>query len=141
MGRTWAAEVAERNTVEEVFLVVRKAMPMSRNGKPYLNLQLADRTGKLDARLWENANVVNDRFEENDFVRVKGTAVLFQERIQLHITTLEKVADDQVNTNDFLPRSRTPPERLWAQTQALLDTIQSPSMAVGRTTSKTSRRF
>lgn len=125
MGRQWVAELAERDTVAETYLVVRKTMPLSRNGKPYLSLLLADRTGQLDARMWDNAAAVSERFDESSFVRVQGAAVKYQERLQLHITSLEAVDEATVSQVDYLPRSSVPPELMWERLAALLDTVEN----------------
>jgi len=125
MDRQWVAELAERDAVDETYLVVRKTMPLSRNGRPYLSLLLADRTGQLDARMWDNAAAVSERFEESSFVRVKGAAVKYQERLQLHISSLETVDEATVSQLDYLPRSSAPPEQMWARIAALLDTVEN----------------
>ncbi len=125
MGRLWTADLRERKSVHEVYLVTHKAMPLSKNGKAYLSLTLTDRTGSLDARVWENVSQMSGRFEDTDFVRVKGTTVLYQERLQLHVQTLEKVDESEVSATDFLPRSTTPPEELWTELTALLATVEN----------------
>lgn len=128
MGRQWTADLRERTSVTEVYLVTHKAMPLSKNGKPYLALTLTDRTGSLDARVWDNASQVSGRFEDADFVRVKGTTVLYQERLQLHVQTLERVDESTVSHTDFLPGSATPPEVLWSELTALLESVASPHL-------------
>lgn len=128
MGRQWTAELRERESVHEVYLVTHKAMPLSKNGKPYLSLTLIDRTGSVDARVWDNVSKVNGRFEDADFVRVKGNTVLYQDRLQLHVQTLERVDESTVSPTDFLPRSALPPEAMWSDLTALLRTVQSPHL-------------
>jgi 3'-5' exoribonuclease len=128
MGRQWTTDLRERKSVHEVYLVTHKAMPLSKNGKPYLSLTLTDRTGSLDARVWDNVSQVSGRFEDADFVRVKGTTVLYQDRLQLHVQTLERVDESTVSHTDFLPRSETPPEALWSELTALLRTVENPHL-------------
>ncbi len=125
MGRQWTADLREKKNVHEVYLVTHKAIPQSKSGKAYLSLTLTDRTGSLDARVWDNVSVVSRRFEDSDFVRVKGTTVLYQDRLQLHVQTLERVDDSAISTTDFLPRSATPPEDLFDEMVALLGTVEN----------------
>jgi 3'-5' exoribonuclease len=125
MGRQWTKDLRERTSVHEVYLVTHKAMPLSKNGKPYLSLNLTDRTGSLDARVWENVSVMSGRFEGTDFVRVKGTTVLYQDRLQLHVQSLERVDESTVSATDFLPRSTTPPEVMWSELTTLLGTVKN----------------
>lgn len=128
MGRQWTADLRERDSIHEVYLVTHKAMPLSKNGKPYLSLTLTDRTGSLDARVWDNVPEVTQRFSDSDYVKVKGRAVLFQERLQLHVQTLERVDAEAVSPADFLPRTKVPPETLWAQLTALLQSVHNPHL-------------
>lgn len=128
MGRQWTADLRERDSVHEVYLVTHKAMPLSKNGKPYLSLTLTDRTGSLDARVWDNVPQVSQRFTDTDYVRVKGRAVLYQERLQIHVQTLERVSADALSPADFLPRSKVDPETLWAELIDLLKTVDNPHL-------------
>ncbi len=128
MGRQWTADLRERSTVHEIYLVTHKAMPLSKNGKPYLSLTLTDRTGSVDARVWDNVPEVSKRFEDADFVRVKGNAVLYQDRLQLHLQTLERVDESTVSAVDYLPRSAAAPEKLWSELTELLHTVDNPHL-------------
>jgi 3'-5' exoribonuclease len=128
MGRQWTSDLRERNSVHETYLVTHKAMPLSKNGKPYLSLTLTDRTGSLDARVWDNVNMVSGRFEDADFVRVKGTTVLYQDRLQLHVQTLERVEESTVSPTDFLPRSAMEPEALWEELNKILASVTNPHL-------------
>jgi len=128
MGRQWTAELGERDAVHEVYLVTHKAMPLSKNGKPYLSLTLTDRTGSIDARVWDNVSKMSGRFEDADFVRVKGNTVLYQERLQLHVQNLERMDESAVSPTDYLPRTNLPPETLWSDLTALLRSVESPHL-------------
>jgi 3'-5' exoribonuclease len=128
MGRQWTAELSERATVHEVYLVTQKITALGKNGKPYLTLTLADRTGSVDARVWDNVDELSARFADADFVRVKGHAVRYQDRLQIHVSTLERVEDGAASRTDFLPEAATPPAELWARLTALLDTVESPHL-------------
>jgi len=128
MPRRWAAEIAEKDAVKETFLVLQKTMPVSRTGRPYLSLLLGDRTGHVDARLWENAESASGAFLEMDFVRVEGTAVRFQDRIQLHVASLVRVDEATVEAADFLPQTGQPPDQLWRKAMTLLEAVTNPHL-------------
>lgn len=123
MARQWISDVGEREAVDEVYLVLRKTMPVARNGRPYLSLLLTDRTGQLDARIWDNVPETDLRFDELDFVRVTGQTIRFQDRIQLHIAKLQRVDGESLDPADFLARTGLEPEVLWKRTMDLLDTV------------------
>ena len=65
MPRAWVSELGVPQSVAEIYLVKRKTMPTSpTNGRAYLSLVLGDRTGELDARVWDNVERLAERFEE-----------------------------------------------------------------------------
>jgi 3'-5' exoribonuclease len=121
-------ELAPGQTVQGVFLVQNKDVRQKRTGEPYLSLTLIDRTGDLDAKMWDNVAGVLDTFERDDFVRVKGETQLFQNRLQLTIHSLSRVADSEVDLADFLPSSRRSTAELEAELHAIIGGIKNPHL-------------
>jgi 3'-5' exoribonuclease len=99
------ATLKEGDWVEEIFLVTAKQISTAKNGVTFLSLKLADKTGEIDGRLWDNADEVSGKFEREDFVRVKGTASVYQGSMQVKLKTLEKVDDSRVDVANFLETS------------------------------------
>jgi 3'-5' exoribonuclease len=96
------ASLKEGDWVEETYLVTAKQISTAKNGVTYLSLKLADKTGEVDGRLWDNADEVSGRFEREDFVRIKGMASNYQGSMQIKMKTLEKVDDSRVEIANFL---------------------------------------
>ena len=71
-----------------VFLVHTKEVRQKRTGEPYLSLVLADRTGEIDAKMWDNVAEVIETFDRDDFVKVKGLMQLYNNRPQFTIHKL-----------------------------------------------------
>ncbi len=92
----------EGDWVEEVYLVTSKQVSTAKNGVTYLSLKLADKTGEIDGRLWDNADEVSGKFEREDFVRIKGMTSNYQGSLQIKMKTLEKVDDAKVDIANFL---------------------------------------
>src|SRR5947208_11204456 len=103
--RRFVQQMADGDGVEEVFLVLDKQLRANRNGNLYLQLELRDRTGAISARLWNAGEHLFRSFDESDFLRVKGKVQLFQGALQLILSNLERVADEQVDLADFLPHT------------------------------------
>jgi 3'-5' exoribonuclease len=99
------ASLKEGDVVEEIYLVTSKQVSTAKNGVTYLSLKLADKTGEIDGRLWDNADEVSGKFEREDFVRVKGMASVYQGSMQVKLKTLERVDDSKVDVADFLETS------------------------------------
>jgi len=96
------ASLKEGDWVEEIYLVTGKQISTAKNGVTYLSLKLADRTGEIDGRLWDNADAIAGKFEREDFVRIKGVASNYQGSMQIKMKTLEKVDESRVDVANFL---------------------------------------
>jgi 3'-5' exoribonuclease len=99
------AEIKDRDLVQTVLLVKDKIMAMAKNGKPYLTLKLMDKTGEVDAKVWDNADEVGALFDKNDFLAVRGKASIYLGKMQLILSELRLVPEDQVALADFLPET------------------------------------
>ncbi len=103
-----------------VFLVHTKEVRQKRSGEPYLSLVLADRTGEIDCKMWDNVAEVVETFESDDFIKVKGLMQLYNNRPQFTIHKLRKVADSEVDFSDFFPASLQDPEAMWNELRAMV---------------------
>ena len=90
---TTIAELAEDRTVEGVFAVTKKERRRTRAGAPYLALELADASGRIDARVWSDVDLLERHFDEGDAVRVLGRVERFGGRLQLQVRAVETVED------------------------------------------------
>ena len=79
--------------MEGVYAVARKRRLRTKKGATYLALELVDPSGKIDARVWNDVELLDARFEEGDAVRVLGRVERFRDRLQLEVRTIEAVAD------------------------------------------------
>jgi len=83
------SELAEDRVVEGVFGVAMKRRLRTRAGAPYLALELVDRSGRIEARVWDDVELLDTRFAEGDAVRVLGRVERFRDRLQLEVRALE----------------------------------------------------
>ena len=74
------AELAEERVVEGIYAVARKQKLRTRSGSPYLALELVDSSGRIDARIWNDVELLDGRFGEGDAVRVLGRVERFRRR-------------------------------------------------------------
>jgi 3'-5' exoribonuclease len=82
-------ELAEVRIVEGVYAVARKQKLRTRAGAPYLSLELIDPSGRIEARVWSDVDLLDSRFAEGDAVRVLGRVERFRDRLQLDVRSLE----------------------------------------------------
>jgi len=97
------AELAEDRVVEQVFAVARKQRLRTRSGAPYLALELVHPGGRIDARVWEEVELYDQRFQEGDAIRVLGRVERFRDRLQLEVRSLERA---DVDPGTLVPESR-----------------------------------
>ncbi len=83
------SDLVEDRVVEGVYAVARKRRLRTRGGAPYLALELVDPSGRLEARVWNDVELLDGRFDEGDAVRVLGRVERFRDRLQLDVRSLE----------------------------------------------------
>lgn len=83
------AQLVEERIVEGVYAVARKRRLRTRGGSAYLALELVDASGRIDARVWHDVELLDARFSEGDAVRVLGRVEKFRDRLQVDVRTLE----------------------------------------------------
>jgi len=83
------AELAEERVVEGVYAVARKRRLRTRGGAAYLALELVDSSGRIEARVWHDVELLEPRFAEGDAVRVLGRVERFRNRLQVDVRSLE----------------------------------------------------
>ncbi len=128
MKSPMVSDLAPGQSVQGVFLVQSKEVRQKRTGEPYLSLVVMDRSGDIDAKMWDNVANVMDSFERDSFIRIKGEAQLFQNRLQLTIHNLQPVSDSDVELSDFLPASRRDPQEMFAELEGIIASLRNPHL-------------
>jgi 3'-5' exoribonuclease len=98
------AELQEDRIVEGVYAVARKERRRTRNGADYLALELVDPSGRIEARVWSDVELLDGRFSEGDAVRVLGRVDRFRDRLQLDVRSLEPAEEDAASLTPGLRR-------------------------------------
>src|SRR5213596_2912190 len=83
------AELTEDRVVEGVYAVARKQRLRTRGGAPYLSLELVDASGRIEARVWNDVELLEGRFAEGDAVRVLGRVERYRNRLQVDVRAIE----------------------------------------------------
>ncbi len=110
------------------FLVRSKEVKVKKSGEPYLSLMLGDRTGEVDAKMWENVEEVLSTFERDDFVRVRGAVQLFRNRPQIQIHKIRKIDEREIELGDYLPATREDVEQMFAEVHGYVEAIRNPPL-------------
>jgi 3'-5' exoribonuclease len=126
-GGTYVAELQDGQVVEATFAVQRKRKRRTRNGDPFLSLELADRTGRVPGVVWQDVNVIDGRFAEGDTVRVLGRVGSFDGRLQIELRDLQRL--EQGDALELVPGSRRDADTLEGMVEFLAAEIHHPGLA------------
>lgn len=89
--RIFIANLKEEDAVDDYFFVKTKHESRGKTGKPYISLVITDCSGEMDARIWDNVETLGVNFEEGSFVRVKGDVRIHQGKLQLAVSSIERL--------------------------------------------------
>lgn len=131
-GSTYVTDLAEGAVVDATFAVQRKARRRTRNGDPFLSVELADRTGRVPGVVWNDVALLGARFEQGDTVRVLGRVESYGGQLQIAVRDVERV--DGGDPLELVPGSRRDAETLDGFIEFLAGEIHDPGLRalVGR---------
>ena len=118
-------EIKDGERVIEHYLVRRKESRESRAGKSFLSLKLMDRTGIIDAKIWEMTNNIGD-FDEGNIVKVDGTVTTFQNELQMKITKLRRSNEGEYLSADYIPTTKKNIEEMYKQVLTIIKAVKNP---------------
>jgi 3'-5' exoribonuclease len=116
----------ENKVITSTFVVVAKQIKPKKTGEPYIALTLGDRTGQLEAKMWDNVEEVLEAFEQDDFLKVKGLINKYKNRFQLTIYKLRKLGDSEIEFDDYLPKTTKNIDELWQTLAAFVGSFRNP---------------
>jgi 3'-5' exoribonuclease len=128
MKAIFVSGLVANEPVTTLFLVTHKEIRQKKTGEPYLSLILADRTGEIEAKMWDNVAEVMDIFDRDDFVKVKGLAQPYQNRTQFTVHKLRRLEEHEVEATDYFPCSKRDPEEMYAELQGIIGSIGNPHL-------------
>jgi 3'-5' exoribonuclease len=124
----YVKDIKEGEQVRELFLVAGKALLTSNAGKPYLSLQLRDRTGPIEGRVWDRAEEIGKRFDRDDVVEVSGSAIAYQGRVQLKVHDVRREEGGAKDLSEYLPVTRKGIDPLWRTLQGFVAEVRDAEL-------------
>ncbi len=122
----YVKDLKEKDTVGSLFLIKYSAVGTDKNGKSFMNLVLADRTGDVEARIWEDVPRYSNQAVRDSLVFVEGRCQSFQNRKQVVITRLSVVREDEVQIRDFLPEPKVDAELQYQKLKEFIASMKDP---------------
>jgi 3'-5' exoribonuclease len=118
----------ENKVITSSFVVIVKQIKPKKTGDPYLALTLGDRTGQIEAKMWDNVEDSLDAFEQEDFIKVKGLLNRYKNRYQLTIHKLRKLAESEIDFSDYLRKTSKDIGELWQALAGFVASFQNPHL-------------
>ena len=118
----------ENQTITSSFVVASKQIKAKKSGEPYLALTLVDRSGQIEAKMWDNVAEALDAFEQDDFVKVKGLINKYNSRFQLTVHKIRRMEEGEVEYADYLPKTGKNIEEMWATLAGFVASFQNEQL-------------
>src|SRR5258708_9241015 len=128
MGRQFVQQMRDGDAMEDVYLVTDKQLRANKNGNLYLQMDVRDRTGSINARLWNAGEHLFRSFDTGDFLRVKGKVQLFQGALQMILSQIERIESEKVELADFLPHTEQDVSKLYERLRGFLLKLSNPHL-------------
>jgi 3'-5' exoribonuclease len=114
---------------DSFFLVLHKQYRTTKANKAYLSLTLGDKTGQVEARIWEPGDPrIAKEFERGDIVKVRGCVSRFDDRLQMKIEQLRVSLPDEAEKTDMLPATTYDVDQLWQQLLGIVASFTDPHL-------------
>ena len=115
----------EGDRVFDIYLCKHKQSAVTKNGKPYDNVILQDKTGTLDAKIWDPNSAGIDDFDSLDYIEVYGEVTSFQSALQVNVKRIRKCQEGEYDPADYLPVSHFPIEGMMKELTGFINSIEN----------------
>src|SRR5579871_3986341 len=127
MKSQFVADLADGQAVGSHFLVREKEIRTStRTGSSWLQLELADRTGTIPAKMWDNFAALVSVFERDDVIQIRGRVKTYNGQKELTVEQIIPAAEKDYDLADFLAHTKYDVEKLFAELRAAVVAVKNP---------------
>ncbi|MEZ3447541.1 MAG: HD domain-containing protein [Lachnospiraceae bacterium] len=111
--------------VFDIYFCKFKSSAVTKNGKNYDNVILQDRTGTLDAKIWDPNNVGIADFEAMDYIEVYGDVTSFNGALQVNVKRVRRCEEGEYDESEYMPVSKKNLDEMYAELLKIIDSIQN----------------
>ncbi len=122
-------ELHEGDRINGIYLCKQKISAVTKNGKPYENVILQDKTGIMDGKIWDPNSLGIDDFDALDYIDVMGDVTSFAGAMQLNIKRVRKASEDEYDPADYLPVSENSTDDMYSQLTAFINSVKNPYLS------------
>jgi len=120
------SDISSEQNITTYFLVCEKEIRNTREGKAYLRLELGDRSGTIEARMWDQFEMAAKSINRDDFVKVQARVEIYKNRPQLSVMQVRLAKPEEIDLADFLPQTKADVEKLHVQLLEYAASIGNP---------------
>ena len=126
MKSPFVTDLGSEQSITTFFLVHEKEVRNTREGKSYLRLELGDRSGTIEARMWDLFETIAKDINRDDFVKVQARVEIYRNKPQLALQQVRRARPEEIDIVDFLPHTREDVEQLYLQLLDFAQSIRNP---------------
>lgn len=116
--------IRENDQIQDHYLCAAKQVLKTRAGKTYYSLRLQDKTGVIEAKIWDLSDGIG-HFETGDYVKIDGMVVTFQGGLQLNIRRIRKSQEGEYDPKDYVPTSKYDVEDMYKEFLGFINRIEN----------------
>lgn len=124
---TLIQNLQEGQHIAQVWLCKQKVTGTTKSGKSYYSLKLQDKSGTLDAKVWELSNSI-EHFEANDFIQIEGDITCYNNALQLNVRRIRRAQSGEYDPKDYLPASPVSADAMYKDLMSLASKIENPHL-------------
>ena len=126
MKPAYVSDLTPDSVITSFFLVSEKELRSTREGKPYLRLELSDRSGTIEARLWDNAEGQARQFDRDDIIKIQARVENYRNRLQLAVDKIRRAEPAEVDLSDYFPHTAEDVDQLYKRLREHVAAIKNP---------------
>lgn len=119
-------EYREGDRISDIYLCKHRVSATTKNGKPYETVVLQDKTGTIDAKVWDPNSAGIEDFDVLDYIEVYGEITSFQGANQVNVKRIRRCREGEYNPADYLPVSKKDIGEMMEQLKKLITSIENP---------------
>lgn len=120
-------ELREGDMISSIYLCKDKRTLQTKAGKNYYSMQLHDKTGSVDAKVWDLSNGI-DHFESMDYIQVDAQVTSFQGTLQLNVRRVRRASEGEYNPVDYMPCSKKNLDEMYDELLSFIQSVKEPHL-------------
>ena len=130
MKTPFVTDLGSEQIITTFFLVHEKEIRNTREGKSYLRLELGDRSGTIEARMWDLFETIAKDINRDDFVKVQARVEIYRNKPQLALQQVRRAKPEEIDLVDFLPHTKEDVDKLYERLLEYAGAIRNPWLKI-----------